>query len=200
VTPLGSIHLPADPLELFGGWLRDAEASGLPEPTAMAVATATADGRPSSRMVLLKEFGPAGFVFATNYGSRKAREIEDNPHASLLFYWNPFDRQVRIEGTVERVDAATSDAIFARRPRGARIGALASKQSQPLDDRATLERAWEAVEREHAGREVERPRWWGGYRVVPREVEFWEGRPNRLHDRVRYARSDAGWTIERLWP
>jgi pyridoxamine 5'-phosphate oxidase len=201
LTRLDRATAPGDPVALFGRWLADATEAGTREPTAMALATAAADGRPSSRMVLLKDFGPGGFVFATSYRSRKARELEANPWASLLFYWNALDRQVRIEGRVERAEPALSDDIFARRPREARIGAIVSRQSEVLPDRSLLERAYADFERELGGGDPPRPAHWGGYRVLHDAVEFWAGRPHRLHDRLRYVRAaDSGWTVERLWP
>ena len=190
-----------DPLVQFGRWLDAALAAGLPEPHAMTLATATPDGRPAARMVLLRGFDARGFVFYTNYGSRKAAALAANPRAALVFYWPALHRQVRVEGAVARVDAAESDAYFAGRPRGSQIGAWASAQSAPIADRAALERAVAAVEQAYAGRAVPRPPFWGGFRVTPDCLEFWQGQPNRLHDRIRYDRTAAGgWTIARLQP
>lgn len=193
-------ELDPDPLRQFERWFADARAASIPLAEACAVATATADGSPSARMVLLKEADERGFVFATNYGSRKGRELADNPRASLLFYWHVLGRQVRVEGAVERVDAAESDAIWLARPRGSRLSALASSQSQPVASRDELEDRVAELERDLTGREVDRPEWWGGYRVVPDEVEFWQHRRDRLHHRFRYRRRGDEWTIEELQP
>jgi pyridoxamine 5'-phosphate oxidase len=193
-------ELDPDPLRQFERWFADARAASIPLAEACAVATATADGSPSARMVLLKEADERGFVFATNYGSRKGRELADNPRASLLFYWHVLGRQVRVEGAVERVDAAESDAIWLARPRGSRLSALASSQSQPVASRDELEDRVAELERDLTGREVVRPEWWGGYRVVPDEVEFWQHRRDRLHHRFHYRRRGDEWTIEELQP
>jgi pyridoxamine 5'-phosphate oxidase len=188
-----------DPLEQFGKWFDDALASELREPTAMAVATVSADGRPAARMVLLKGFDARGFVFYTNYESRKGRELAGNPQASLLFYWAELERQIRIEGAVQTLAAADSDEYFRTRPLGARVGAWASPQSQVIGKAALMARVAEMGLRH--GLAPARPPHWGGYRVVPRELEFWQGRPSRLHDRVRYRQSaDGAWVIERLAP
>jgi pyridoxamine 5'-phosphate oxidase len=167
----------------------------------MTLATATRDGRPSARLVLLKGFDADGFVFFTNYQSRKGEELAENPYAALVFWWAELGRQVRIEGPVERVSDEESDEYFRTRPREARIGAVASDQSRVLPDRATLEARVANVEAELAGRDVPRPAHWGGYRVRPETFEFWQGRENRLHDRLRFRRaSDGSWTVERLYP
>jgi pyridoxamine 5'-phosphate oxidase len=184
-----------DPLRQFRHWFDDA-ADVVRVREAMAVATASADGAPSVRMVLLKAADERGFVFFTHYTSRKGRELEANPHAALLFHWDPLGRQVRVEGTVERVSAAESDAYFATRPAGARAGALASRQSDVLADRAELERR--AAELAEA--DLTRPETWGGFRVMPEAWEFWQHRDDRLHDRFRYTRRDGAWLIERLYP
>ncbi len=190
-----------DPLVQFAEWLDAAQAAGLPEPHAMTLATATPDGRPAARMVLLRGFDARGFVFYTNYASRKAAALTANSRAALVFYWPELHRQVRVEGTVARVDAAELDAYFAGRPRGSQIGAWASAQSAPIADRAALERAVAAVEQAYADQPVPRPPFWGGFRVTPECLEFWQGQPSRLHDRIRYDRSGAGgWTIQRLQP
>jgi pyridoxamine 5'-phosphate oxidase len=166
----------------------------------MALATADASGRPSVRIVLLKGFDDAGAVFYTNYLSRKGVELAENPHASAVMLWHPLQRQVRIEGTVSRLDAAESDAYFASRPRGAQIGAVSSRQSLPVESRATLEDQVAAAEHRFDGRDVERPEQWGGYRLALDSMEFWQGRPNRVHDRLRYIRTEGGWSLERLQP
>jgi pyridoxamine 5'-phosphate oxidase len=186
--------LDTDPLRQFQRWLD--EASDVPMREAMAVATATAEGAPSVRMVLLKAADERGLVFFTHYTSRKGRELEENPHAALLLHWAPLGRQVRVEGSVERVSAGESDAYFATRPAGARAGARVSRQSEVLADRAALElRVSELGEGE-----LTRPESWGGFRVVPEAWEFWQHRDDRLHDRFRYRRHDGAWLIERLYP
>jgi pyridoxamine 5'-phosphate oxidase len=184
----------------FGRWFADAETADLIEPTAMTLATADAGGRPSARMVLLKGFDQRGFVFYTNYGSRKADELAGNPSAALVFWWPPLQRQVRVEGIVERVTREESEAYFRTRPLGSRLGAWASAQSQVIAGRAELERRLEELEARYGDGEVPLPPFWGGYRVHPEVIEFWQNRPNRLHDRLRYRRVPDGWIIERLSP
>jgi pyridoxamine 5'-phosphate oxidase len=184
-----------DPLRQFRQWFDDA-ADAVRVPEAMAVATATAAGAPSVRMVLLKGADERGLVFFTHYTSRKGRELEANPNAALLFHWDTLGRQVRVEGIVERVSAEESDAYFATRPAGARIGAGASRQSEVLGDRAELDRRVAELE----GSDPARPESWGGFRVVPEAWEFWQHRDDRLHDRFRYARRTGAWVIERLYP
>ena len=189
-----------DPLRLFDEWLRGAGEAGVPVPEAMALATASADGTPSARMVLLKGADADGFVFYTGYESRKGDELAANPRAALVFYWQPLGRQVRVEGAVERVSEEESDAYFASRPRGSQLAARASAQSRPLAGREELERRFAELEREYEDREVPRPAAWGGYRLRPDAIEFWQHRDNRLHDRVRYTRAREGWTKELLGP
>jgi pyridoxamine 5'-phosphate oxidase len=188
-----------DPLVQFGRWFDDATMA-VASPEVMAVASADPEGRPSVRMVLLKAWGEDGFVFHTNLDSRKARELTDNPHAALLFYWEPRGRQVRIEGRVERTGHEESDAYFATRPRGSQIGAYASHQSEVIDSRELLDGRVEELRAEYAGRQVPRPPWWGGLRVRPKVYEFWQNREDRLHDRLRYATEADGWRITRLQP
>jgi pyridoxamine 5'-phosphate oxidase len=189
-----------DPVRQFAAWYGEAQAEGLPLPEACALATASADGRPSVRMVLLKSVDERGFVFATGFESRKGRELAENAGAALLFYWHPLGRQVRVEGRAERVSAEQSDEIFRARPRASRISALASRQSEPLGSRGELEVRVRELERELDGREIERPESWGGYRVVPDELEFWQHRANRLHVRFRYRRRGDAWEIDQLQP
>ncbi len=197
--PLLETTADKDPLVLFGRWFDEA-ALVMGDPEAMAVATADGDGRPSVRMVLLKTWDQRGFVFFTNYDSRKGRELAGNPRAALLFHWDACSRQVRLEGPVERTGDAESDAYFGTRPRGSQIGARASRQSRPVDSRGSLDAAVAAVEGEFAGRPIPRPPWWGGFRVDPREFEFWQHRDNRLHDRLRYSPVGEQWEMTRLQP
>ena len=189
-----------DPIEQFRRWFDEALGADLHEPNAMTVATATPDGRPSARVVLLKGFDGRGFVFYTNYEGRKGRELEENPRAALLFYWGELERQVRVEGAVCRTSEEESDAYYASRPRGSRLGAWASEQSRVVAGREVLEGRVGDLEVDYEGREVPRPAFWGGYRVEPEVVEFWQGRENRLHDRIVYRRGDGGWEIKRLQP
>ena len=189
-----------DPLELFASWFEEAGKQGAFEPQAMALATATPDGTPSARMVLMKGFDERGLTFFTNYASRKGIELEANPQAALLFHWPELGRQVRIEGPVARVERAETEAYAHSRERASQLSALASPQSRPVADRAWLERRVEELDSEHAGAELPVSEDWGGYRLAPEAWEFWEHRPNRLHDRVRYERSDDGWRVERLGP
>jgi pyridoxamine 5'-phosphate oxidase len=190
----------ADPIAQFERWFEDARRAELHEPNAMTLATVDAAGRPSARMVLLKGIDRRGLTFYTNRDSRKARELAANPRAALVFWWGPIQRQVRFEGAIEGVDPAEADAYFASRPKGSQLAAWASAQSTVIEGRAALEAA-ERQQRERFGEgPVPRPPFWGGYRLVPDVVEFWQGRENRLHDRLRYTRDRDGWRIERLAP
>jgi pyridoxamine 5'-phosphate oxidase len=191
--------LAPDPLGMFQRWYDDAVAAGLYEPNAMVVSSATADGRPSSRMVLLKGFGPDGWVFYTNLGSRKGAELRANPYCSLLFPWHPLERQVRVDGTAQVLPRAEVEAYFATRPRGAQLGAHASHQSHEVASRAVLEDAWAAADAAYPGT-VPVPEEWGGFRVRADAVEFWQGRPGRMHDRLVYHRDGSAWTVHRLAP
>jgi pyridoxamine 5'-phosphate oxidase len=190
----------ADPVEQFRKWFEEALAADLHEPNAMTLGTATPGGRPSARIVLLKGFDERGFVFYTNYEGRKARELEDNPYCALVFYWGELERQVRVEGRASRIPKEESDAYFDSRPRGSRLGAWVSEQSRTIESREALEDRLRELEERYEGAEIPRPPFWGGYRVEPDSVEFWQGRENRLHDRLIYRRSERGWKIERLQP
>jgi pyridoxamine 5'-phosphate oxidase len=200
VPELRKSDVDLDPLRQFRRWFTEAEEAGLKAPQAMALATSTVEGKPSVRMVLLKGADEGGFVFFTGYVSRKAGELDANPHAALLFYWDELGRQVRIEGRVERVAGQESDAYFATRPRGAQLAAAASRQSAVIRDRAAIDERVAELDREHAGSDVRRPDHWGGYRLVPEAYEFWQHRDDRMHDRLRYRRDNGGWMIERLSP
>ncbi|HZV05390.1 MAG TPA: pyridoxamine 5'-phosphate oxidase [Gemmataceae bacterium] len=198
---LSEADMDADPMRQFEMWFQQAQAANLPEPNAMTLATTTPDGKPSARVVLLKMCDASGFAFFTNYDSRKGRELTANPHAALLFFWPELQRQVRIEGTVERVSEAESDAYFRSRPLGSRLGAWASRQSEVIPDREVLEERVREIMQRYPDGEVPRPPHWGGFRVRPLTIEFWQGRPDRLHDRLRYQRVQPdGWRLERLSP
>jgi pyridoxamine 5'-phosphate oxidase len=189
-----------DPIRQFSRWFEEAKDAVLVEPTAMTLSTSMRDGRPSARMVLLKGVDDRGFVFFTNYESRKGRELTDNPHAALTFWWGPLERQVNVTGTVARVSAEESDAYFNSRPVESRIGALASRQSSVLASREDLDRRVAELTAQYKHGGIPRPAYWGGFRLIPEVIEFWQGRANRLHDRLRYTRDDSGWRVERLSP
>jgi pyridoxamine 5'-phosphate oxidase len=199
-TGLDKADVDHDPVVQFHVWFENAIDADLHEPNAMILATATGEGKPSARTVLLKGYDERGFVFYTNYEGRKAGELETNPECALLFYWGELERQVRVEGTVSRISEQESDAYFASRPRGSRLGAWASQQSRPVEHRSVLEERIRALEAEYEGREIPRPPFWGGYRVEPESIEFWQGRESRLHDRLVYRREDGAWRMERLQP
>jgi len=190
----------ADPHRQFAQWFHAAVAAGVPEPNAMTLATVDDRDRPAARIVLLKDHDARGFTFYSNYESRKGRELAARPYAALVFFWVELERQIRIEGAVERVDAATADAYFRKRPRASRLSAWASPQSAPVPDRAALEARFEEAQRRFPGEVVARPPHWGGYRLVPDALEFWQGRASRLHDRIEYRRDDTGWSVRRLAP
>jgi pyridoxamine 5'-phosphate oxidase len=189
-----------DPIRQFQTWLNGAFAAKLPLPEAMTLATATSDGRPSARMVLLKQVDHEGFVFFTNYNSSKARQLDANPNAALVFYWVLLDRQVRVEGTITRTSAEESREYFATRPRESQIGAWASQQSEAIATRAVLEERAAELEKQYGDREIDCPEHWGGYRLKPERIEFWKSRIGRLHDRILYQREGDAWTITRLAP
>jgi pyridoxamine 5'-phosphate oxidase len=190
----------SDPLQLFDAWFAEAREGELNDPEAMALATADASGQPSVRMVLLKGHGPDGFVFYTNEQSAKGEQLSINPQAALLFHWKSLRRQVRIQGPVERVAGDAADAYFASRGRDSRLGAWASDQSRPLDSRATFERRFADMAQRFASGEVPRPPHWGGFRVVPQQMEFWADRPHRLHERRLFVRDGSGWREGLLYP
>lgn len=198
--PLELGRLPSDPVVLFRRWFEDAERAGIRLPNAIALATASADGCPSIRHVLLRGIEDRGFVFYTNHGSRKGGELAENPRAALSIYWRELDRQISVTGDVSRVSDEESDAYFATRPRDARLGAWASRQSTELASRDELMERFAAFDAEYPGDQVPRPPFWGGYRIEPLTVEFWQGRQHRLHDRFQYERAGDGWTIRRLSP
>ncbi len=190
----------ASPFVQFQRWFDDAVKARVFEPNAMTLATADTKGRPSARIVLLKEFGPKGFSFFTNYGSRKAAQLAENPRAALVFHWHALERQVNIEGTIERLPRSASALYFSKRPRASQLGAWASNQSGTVKDRATLEKTLAELERKFAGKEIPLPPFWGGFRLVPETIHFWQGRPNRLHDRLLYTRRGRKWVRTRLAP
>ena len=196
-------NVAANPIRQFQRWFDEALDRRLPMADAMALCTATNDGKPSARMVLLKGLAESGFVFYTNYRSRKARELDSNPFAALVFYWEPLERQVRVEGKVSRISAAESDEYFQTRPRESQLGAIASPQSEIIESRDVLEKRFRELEKEYQdeSQPVVRPDHWGGYRLKPERIEFWKGRPGRLHDRLLYElQADGKWRITRLAP
>jgi pyridoxamine 5'-phosphate oxidase len=200
-TGLLESEVDPNPISQFEKWFAEVQAAGLNEPNAMTLATVSPDGQPSARIVLLKGLDESGFVFYGNYGSRKGRELSQNPHAALVFYWAELERQVRVTGRVERTSRAQSERYFHSRPRGSQLGAFASQQSAVIDGRAELETIVAQLEAEYESTQIPLPRSWGGFRLKPLEIEFWQGRPSRLHDRIRYRKqADGRWIIERLAP
>ncbi|WP_371188867.1 pyridoxamine 5'-phosphate oxidase [Thalassotalea maritima] len=198
--PLPEISDEQDPIEFFKHWFEEANDSGILLPEAMSVSTCSADGQPSSRMVLLKDFDQQGFVFYTNYGSRKSQDLAENQKVALLFHWSVLQRQVRIEGVVEKVDRDKSEAYFHSRDRGSQIGAWASKQSQRLNSRDELKQREQQFKEQFSAQEVPLPEFWGGFRIRPQYMEFWQGRANRLHDRVCFQKQDDAWQHFNLYP
>jgi pyridoxamine 5'-phosphate oxidase len=200
VKGISELNVTDDPIALCREWIEDARQAGIFLPERVNLATATKDGIPSARMMLHKGVDERGFVFYTNYESRKGRELAENPRAALTFHWSVLERQIRVEGTVEKLSTRESEAYFSSRPRGSRIGAWASNQSAPIESREELERRFHEYDRKYPGENVPLPPFWGGWRLVPQRIEFWQGRLNRLHDRLSYTRTPTGWEITRLNP
>jgi pyridoxamine 5'-phosphate oxidase len=192
--------LDENPISLFTAWFKAAFDLNLLEPNAVTLATATREGKPSARTVLLKGHDDRGFVFYTNYHGRKSIKITENPFAALLFFWKELERQVRIEGKVIKVTDAESDEYFQSRPMESKISAVVSRQSQTIADREKLEELWVDYLKNNFDKEISRPDYWGGYRIIPDRIEFWQGRPNRMHDRILYSKTETGWKIQRLQP
>jgi pyridoxamine 5'-phosphate oxidase len=200
-SALNESDVHANPIEQFKRWFEQASKAELPEPNAMSISTVSAEGKPSSRVVLLKGYDEKGFVFFTNYESRKGRDIIHNPNVSLLFFWPELERQIRIEGKAEKIEVSESMSYFFSRPEGSQLGAWASLQSAVIDSRMVLEKKWSELKDRFQGKEIPFPSFWGGFRVAPDSIEFWQGRRSRLHDRIHYVRTDAEkWTIQRLSP
>jgi pyridoxamine 5'-phosphate oxidase len=197
---LDEAHAGSDPLAFFGKWFLEAQNAEVAEVNAMTLATVDVQGKPHARIVLLKGLDEKGFVFYTNYDSAKGNELDANPYAALVFFWQELERQVRIEGTVERVSEEESDTYFSSRPEGSKLGAWSSPQSQVLQDRSLLDKNYHDYEHQFSGKPVPRPPHWGGYRVIPNRIEFWQGRSNRMHDRIVFQRSVSDWSIFRLAP
>ncbi len=201
IAGLSEADAATSPIDQFKTWFQQAVDANFPEPNAMTLATISSEGKPSARIVLLKDVDDRGFVFYTNYESAKGQHLLENPDAALVFFWIELERQVRVEGKVEKVSATESDAYFRTRPRGSQLGAWVSKQTEVIASRQVLESKLEQLEQKYAGKEIPRPPHWGGFRVIPSEFEFWQGRPNRLHDRLRYRLAEDGnWIRERLSP
>ncbi|MFP4355151.1 MAG: pyridoxamine 5'-phosphate oxidase [Phycisphaerae bacterium] len=202
-VPLCEDRAPDDPVTLFEKWLEQAvedNDGAWYEPNAMALSTADAEGSPDCRIVLLKECSREGFVFYTNTESAKGRQLAENPRAAAVFYWSRFERQVRLRGPIEKLSCERAESYFANRPRGSQLGAIISRQSQPINSRGELESALAQAEAQYQGRDIPMPAFWGGYRLVPEQIEFWQGRSSRLHDRLLYTRSQSGWARQRLSP
>jgi pyridoxamine 5'-phosphate oxidase len=192
--------LEQNPMVMFSQWFKTAVQANIPEVNAMTAASVSVDGRPSARTVLLKEFDESGFVFYTNYRSRKAMEFDQNPNVALLIFWKELERQIRIEGSVEKIESYKSDEYFDSRPLESKMSAIVSEQSQPIASRHRLEENWVEFFKNNFNKEIIRPEYWGGYRVIADKIEFWQGRPNRMHDRILYSRTETGWENERLQP
>lgn len=197
---LSEKNINKNPFEQFSLWYKKALNTGFLHPDAMTLATSTKDGKPSARIVLLKSFDEGGYIFFTNYSSRKGKELIENPFASLMFYWDKLDKQVRIEGRIEMISKQESEEYFHSRPRGSRLGALASEQSKVIENRKVLEDKFDEMNRKYEGREIPMPHSWGGFKLVPSYFEFWQSRDNRLHDRICYIKERDNWIIKRLAP